>query len=56
MINSVAYTDGKITVVHVEHFTSQGALIPNWLGENAHPRSNLGRLSKAAVEASGVTG
>jgi hypothetical protein len=55
MINSVAYTDGKITVVHVEHFASQGALIPNWLGENAHPRSNLGLLSKAAVQASGVS-
>lgn len=54
MINSVAYTDGRITVVHVEHFASQGALIPKWLGENAHPRVNLGRLSKAAVEASGV--
>lgn len=54
MINSVAYTDGNITVVHVEHFASQGALIPNWLGENSHPRANLGRLSKAAVEASGV--
>lgn len=54
MINPIAYTDGKITVVHVEHFAAQGALIPNWLGENDHPRSNLGRLSKAAVEASGV--
>ncbi|MBC3345217.1 hypothetical protein HU811_01035 [Pseudomonas sp. SWRI196] len=52
MINSVAYTDGKITVVHVEHFASQGALIPNWLGEKNHPRSNLGLLSKAAVEVS----
>ena len=54
MINSVAYTDGKVTVVHVEHFASQGALIPNWLGENTHPRSNLGRLARAAVEASGA--
>jgi hypothetical protein len=54
MINPVAYTDEKITVVHVEHFASQGALIPNWLEEKAHPRSNLGLLSKAAVEASGV--
>jgi hypothetical protein len=54
MINSVAYTDQKITVVHVEHFASQGALIPNWLGENAHPRSKLGSLARAAVEASGV--
>lgn len=55
MISSVAYTDGKITVVHVEHFAAQGALIPNWLGVNAHPRSNLGLLSRAAVEASGVS-
>lgn len=54
MINLVAYTDGKITVVHVEHFASQGALIPNWLGVNASPRAELGRLSKAAVEASGI--
>ena len=54
MINSVAYTDGRITVVHVEHFAAQGALIPNWLGEKAHLRSNLGLLSKAAIEASGV--
>jgi hypothetical protein len=51
-VNSVSYTDGVITVVHVEHFASQGALIPNWLGENNHPRSNLGKLSKAAVELS----
>ncbi|WP_330114360.1 hypothetical protein SA496_20155 [Pseudomonas sp. JS3066] len=55
MINSVAYTDGKITVVHVEHFASQGALIPNWLGEENHPRSNLGCLAKAAVESSRVS-
>lgn len=53
-INSVSYTDGVITVVHVEHFASQGALIPNWLGENDHPRSSLGRLSKAAVMASTI--
>ncbi len=32
-VNKVAYTDGRVTVVHVEHFASQGALIPNWLGE-----------------------
>ena len=56
MINAVAYTDGTITVVHVEHFAAQGALIPNWLGDKDHPRSNLGLLSKAAVEASGVGG
>ena len=37
-VNEVAYTDGQITVVHVEHFASQGANIPNWLGQNIHPR------------------
>lgn len=31
-LNDVSYTDGKVTVVHVEHFASQGALIPKWLG------------------------
>ena len=49
-INDIAYTDGKITVVHVEHFASQGALIPNWLGENNHIRSKLGSLAQAAVK------
>jgi hypothetical protein len=50
-INEVAYTDGKITVVHVEHFASQGANIPNWLGQNGHPRTGLGLLARSAVEA-----
>jgi hypothetical protein len=48
-VNEVAYTDGRITVVHVEHFKSQGALIPNWLGENAGPRARLGVLAREAV-------
>jgi hypothetical protein len=48
-LNDVAYTDGKITVVHVEHFASQGGLIPNWLGENSHDRSRLGVMAKEAV-------
>ena len=48
-LNEVAYTDGKITFVHVEHFASQGALIPNWLGENKHDRSRLGQMAKSAV-------
>lgn len=48
-VNEVAYTDGKVTFVHVEHFASQGALIPNWLGENPHVRSKLGQLAKIAV-------
>lgn len=49
-INSVAYTDGHITVVHVEHFASQGALVPNWLGENPHERSRLGIMARDAVQ------
>ena len=48
-VNDVAYTDGKITVVHVEHFASQGANIPNWLGQNDHPRAHLGSLARDAV-------
>jgi hypothetical protein len=46
-LNDVSYTDNKVTVVHVEHFASQGALIPNWLGANGHPRS---RFADMAVE------
>jgi hypothetical protein len=53
-INQVSYTDGRITVVHVEHFAAQGALIPNWLGENDHARSHLGGLAQSGVKASGV--
>ncbi len=48
-INKVAYTDERITVVHVEHFASQGALIPNWLGITNHVRSELGRQARDAV-------
>lgn len=48
-INDVAYTDRKITVVHVEHFASQGANIPNCLGKNDHPRARLGLLAREAV-------
>lgn len=50
-INDVTYTDGSVTVVHVEHFASQGALIPNWLGENKHERSQLGVLAQDGVTA-----
>ena len=49
IINDVAYTDGKITVVHTEHFQSQGALIPNWLSGERHPRGLLGILSRDGV-------
>ena len=49
-INEVAYADEKVTFVHVEHFASQGALLPNWLGENNHERARLGVLAREAVE------
>lgn len=48
-INDVSYSDGKIVVVHVEHFASQGALIPNWLGENNHSRGCYGKMAQDAV-------
>lgn len=48
-INEVAYTDGKVTVVHVEHFASQGNLIPRWLGEQAHERAQYGKMAAGAV-------
>jgi len=54
-INEVAYTDGKTTFVHVEHFASQGALIPNWLGEKEHERSRLGQMAKSAVSSAFAT-
>ncbi len=53
-LNDVSYTDGKIVVVHVEHFASQGALIPNWLGVNNHERSQYGRMAQEAIQKSGV--
>ncbi len=58
MLNEVAYTDGIITVVHVEHFASQGPLIPQWLGEKNHIRSQYGIMAAEAVEYShrGLTG
>lgn len=49
-LNEIAYTDGKIVVVHVEHFASQGALIPQWLGRGNHPRSNYGHQAQEAVK------
>jgi hypothetical protein len=48
-INEVAYTDGRVTFVHVEHFASQGALIPNWLGEKPSDRARLGVMAREAV-------
>ena len=50
-VNKVAYTDGRVTVVHVEHFASQGALVPNWLGVGNHTRAEFGRLAQQAVSA-----
>jgi hypothetical protein len=45
-----------VTFVHVEHFASQGALVPNWLGDvgaDGKPkdpkRVRLASLSAAAV-------
>lgn len=53
-LSQVAYTDGEVTVVHVEHFASQGRLIPDWLGVNPSARSTLGQLARSAVASSGV--
>ncbi|NDU92031.1 MAG: hypothetical protein G3I10_05390 [Ferrovum sp.] len=53
-LNDVAYSDGKITVVHVEHFASLGQHIPNWLGQNVHKRSVYGLMAREAVALSGV--
>ena len=50
-VNEVAYSDGTVTFVHVEHFASQGALIPNWLGANNHERAALGHKAREAVQA-----
>lgn len=48
-VNKVAYSNGKVIFVHVEHFAAQGRLIPNWLGENDDERADLGNLAKDAV-------
>jgi hypothetical protein len=48
-LNEVSYTDGSITVVHTEHFKSQGALLPNWLSETGHPRGQLGLWAREGV-------
>lgn len=32
-LSEVAYTDGRVVFAHVEHFRSQGRLIPDWLGQ-----------------------
>jgi hypothetical protein len=48
-INDVSYTDGVVTVVHVEHFASQGALVPQWLGLKDHDRGLWGAMAADAV-------
>lgn len=48
-VNEIAYTDGRVTFVHVEHFASQGAHLGNWLGENKHHRAKLGTMARDAV-------
>jgi hypothetical protein len=61
-INEVAYTDGRATYVHVEHFASQGRLIPDWCGEPdpkkggaISPRARLGEFAYQAVQAAGIS-
>jgi len=49
-VNRVAYTDGKVTFVHTEHFKAQGALLPQWLGQKDHPRRRFGELAREAVQ------
>jgi hypothetical protein len=48
-LNEIAYTDGTLTVVHVEHFAAQGALIPRWLGVTPNDRAQLGLLARETV-------
>ena len=50
-INDVAYSDGKVTVVHVEHFAAQGRLIPEWLGERSGDRVRYGNMARSAIDA-----
>lgn len=50
-LNDVSYADEVITVVHVEHFASQGALIPDWLGTTNKPRAHLGRQAQQSISA-----
>ena len=49
-INEVTYADGKVVVVHTEHFASQGALLPHWLSGERHERGRLGLLAQAGVK------
>jgi hypothetical protein len=54
--DEISYGDEEVTFVHVEHFASQGALVPNWLGAVSEDgtlkdsdRAELANLSAAAV-------
>lgn len=49
-LSEVAYSDGHVVVVHVEHFKSRGALIPNWMGEKNHQRGRYGKMAQDAVK------
>lgn len=54
--NDVAYTDGRVMFVHVEHFAAQGSLIPDWLGVpnnvgKVSARARWGEQAQAAVNA-----
>jgi len=48
-VNEIAYTNSQVTVVHVEHFKSQGPLLGQWLGEQRHPRERWGTMAQEAV-------
>ena len=47
-LNEVSYTDGKIVVVHVEHFASQGRLVPEWLDMTSE-RGGWGVMARNSV-------
>lgn len=55
-INEVFYTDGKVVVVHVEHFASQGNLLPRWLGEGGHSRAQYGIMAQQAISQTILSG
>lgn len=53
-VNEVAYRSASVTFVHVEHFASQGRLIPDWLGvsdssSRISERSRWGLMAREAV-------
>ena len=49
-MKEVAYTDGKVTFVHVVHFTAPYDEIPDWLGENDSNDEEKGRRGRLAKE------